>query len=719
MKKIIATALSLTMFSVSLLGTACKKNEVASSVKPIKPIEPIVTAQSLKGTNGAKLLLANENLDETVFTDVDFWDKMGDGQQATSTVKATAYRGAGSVAKPTDMTQEGEYTYWKSFDNYSQTMDLFDSVMEQIEKNALDVAENIGWFKKNVGITDKWVDGQTLLQVEENVESLYVKHDYETWKGFDVAHRQTRADAKNVYETYQYVDDFGGKNPVVERRMLFIPNEYYEWSMWEHVGVLNSYVMENCDGLWKMTRTYYDSRKDTNMNRDQYFSFDHYVLKDGYGLGFNYLTTCNEGQVLESEIKTYNLFDMENENELYNVIAYPQDKTYWVDVFMSNVESGVDGLRALTSDVQVIPTGKGDQWWIDSSDVVLTGGEVIEDGAMVRQIIGEKAFGWMPKQVRADNLGAALVQSENEWNARDVQFKIGAADLGDFATYVELLGNEFADTYEWNGFKIVRSLEDFDEGIAWLHSYYDQKTALYNAVKDNEQVETSQVDLSNTHFAGLTIEGNATYADGTVSVAEITAMVEENALLETNVDYVVRFGLALRDGMSFDTTRTVPLETANAQTFTYNGEGVMILTGSGEYALPAEISEGEYVVVAYVATANEGVRVSEMQVVGFTDVVGDRLNVVEMDVTLHKSQTNELVIHYAVKNILEVTLDGAKTYGIEEIEKILLDAVLMSGYPILSETVEQTADGYRLKCLLPVEGQLKEAYVYCVLPKTE
>ncbi len=225
--------------------------------------------------------------------------------------------------------------------------------------------------------------------------------------------------------------------------------------------------------------------------------------------------------------------------------------------------------------------------------------------------------------------------------------------------------------------------------------------------------------MSNTSFASLTLAGNGSYAGGKVSVTDLTATVAENALLEKDEEYVVKLGLALKGETGFDTTRTVVLSTETEEKVTYGGNGELTLTQSGEYALPTNISEGEYAVVAYVATAGEGVRVSDMRAVGFATVADERLDAVEMDITLEKAETDALLVQYTVKNTLELVLETGKTYDETEIEKLLLDAVLMNGYPILSEKMEETENVYRLKCLLPVSGRLVEAYVYCVLPKDE
>ncbi len=747
MRKFIAVGLAFSMLAFSLLSVGCKNDASQTGGLPNGGLPNGASqAESLKGTNGAKLLLANENLDETIFTDTDFWEKMN-GSQATenapkmvntaavnttvntAAVKSLAYKGAGEIksasVKPMSMTEVGEYTHWTDFENYSHTMTDFDSIMGVVEDAALDVAGNIGWLKKNVGVTDRWVNGERLLQVKEGEERLYIKHNHEFWNGFEVAIRTTRADAKNVYQIYRYSDDFG-LNPITETRTVFIPNEYYEYTIWEQKGVLNSWIVENKDGFWNMTRVYANFIRDDQMGRDVYLSLEHYTLKDGYGLGFDYIVTYDGEQLLEDRINTYNFFDAENENELYRVYCIPSANpgaypgAYVFETFMGNVEKGIDSLRAPTSEITIIPNeGKYEEWFVDLTDVVLENGTVIEEGGIVRQLEGDDYFGWVSEIIEAYNFGAALEQLESVWAERGVQFKVGAAELGELAAYTEMVGAEFKDTYTWNGFKSAQTLGDLKESVAWLQSYNNQNTELYNAVKDNAEAEMSIIDLSNTHFAELTLVGNGSYADGKVSVTDLTATVAENALLEKDEEYVVKLGLALKEETGFDSTRTVVLSTETEEKVTYGGTGELTLTQSGEYVLPTNLSEGEYAVVAYVATADEGVRVSDMRAVGFATVADERLDAVEMDIALEKAETDALLVQYAVKNTLEVVLETGKAYDETEIEKVLLDAVLMSGYPILSEKIEATEDGYRLKCLLPVSGRLVEAYVYCVLPKDE
>ncbi len=703
MKKFIALCLGLTIFAFMLTGVGC---ESKPGLK--KPT----------GTNGAKLLLANENLDETIFLEgLDVWT-MGEGtasepiSQGVITAPSITVGAplSGANIMPMGVTEQGEYTYWSDFEDYSDTMRTFNSIIEGVEKDSAEVAEEIGWIKKNVGVTDRWIDGKHLLQVKEGEEILYTKHDYESWNGYQVARRHTRSDAKNVYEIYLKILQSSG---TIEQRTMFIPGEYYEWTDKQMEEYFNSFVVENSDGIWKMTRVFYDLR---NGEGNEYFSFDNYVLKDGFGLGFNYIFRKEDGVIQKEGVNKYNFFDIANKRQMFDIGYLDSQNAYFFSTYLCNVESGVSSLRALTDNLTETGGINSD------GQLILSGGEVYGNGyGRVEKVFDDGSdegrnilYGWMNHRLSGNSLVDALLGLQTELQTKGITLKSDVNTIINDATYVELLADEFKDTFEWNGFYMAKDIEACLEGKAWLDSFFAGQEAMYGEVKDNPSQRATRMSYSGAGFAEVSVTGgDGEYADGKITVTELGITISDTTLLEAGQEYVIKLGLSLENEGRIEGVHTVALSAESEQMVEFSGEGDLAIVQSGEYALPHNVSQGEYVVVAYVATADEGIRVSEMQPLGFVNSADGEIQSAAMDICVTKTQENTLIVKYTIKNTLRVELEAGRQYGREEIERLLLNAVLNNGYPLFDEVVEQTDNGYRLKCLLPIDGELTEAYVYC------
>ena len=176
--------------------------------------------KELTGTMGAKIALARERLDESVFSEeMSFWDT----QESTVGVKSSEIANAGAarlsakhaqlkvIATANDEkiigTSESGYVIedgkvrWNTFGNNSRTMENFQNVFRDIEIDAAQVAESIGEIKKYVGVTDQWVGDYQMLMVDESRETLVEKYHFEdpNTTGYQVAHRYTRATAYEIY----------------------------------------------------------------------------------------------------------------------------------------------------------------------------------------------------------------------------------------------------------------------------------------------------------------------------------------------------------------------------------------------------------------------------------------------------------------------------------------------------------------------------------------
>ena len=182
MRKLLSFLAGIAVVGSSLLGAVgCKGNGLFGKDEK----------KSLTGTTAAKIALARERLDESVFSEeMSFWEtqesvvavksneiaKSGVTRLSAKRAKSRAVAvEKGGATEQNGYTVEDEKVRWHTFGNNSRTMENYQNVFRGIEIDAAQVAESIGTIKKYVGVTDKWVGDFQMLMVDESRETLVEK----------------------------------------------------------------------------------------------------------------------------------------------------------------------------------------------------------------------------------------------------------------------------------------------------------------------------------------------------------------------------------------------------------------------------------------------------------------------------------------------------------------------------------------------------------------
>ena len=158
-------------------------------------------------------------------------------------------------------------------------------------------------------------------------------------------------------------------------------------------------------------------------------------------------------------------------------------------------------------------------------------------------------------------------------------------------------------------------------------------------------------------------------------------------------------------------------------------DGDLTLTLSGQFDLPADISEGEYDVVAYAATADSGIRVSKFQRVLCVGEVNDTLTLENFKVQTVITPDKILRSTYEKLFDVAITLAGGAAYSYEQVLTAMENEVMDKGYFLTGAKIEaydpetQTATAvesetlsagvYRLAYLGKADGGKVTAYIYC------
>jgi hypothetical protein len=316
------------------------------------------------GTEAAKLLLANERLDEGfIGQKIDIGMNLVDVKDASKVVLSSSHmpssRGIVPLSNSRDVSNP-EHT-WSSFaQNYSMSMIEFSQFMTSVEHEAGYVAEDIAKMKNNVGVVDKWVNllngEKQMLRVFESADMLLTADKDEN---VHVYYRYTSDNAKNVYEMYSFMNYDDGNTGKI--RTLLIPGERGEYFFEDSLGFNDYFIAENSRGFWLATRFSYN-----DFDGYKNSSFYTYAVKDGLGFGCNTFLSTD----LSSSEKTYTIFDPINNRDYFSVTE--SDYFYSFGLNTSAISSGLNSITGnvthydeaegiyFTNDITSINTSVGD-----------------------------------------------------------------------------------------------------------------------------------------------------------------------------------------------------------------------------------------------------------------------------------------------------------------------------------------------------------------------
>ena len=713
---------------------------------------PLVSCALVKtvvhsGTEAAKLLLANERLDESLLgSNLSFLSKFSISAQADnndalglievydageSTSASPRVSTLTATTRPTfTNTAAGEHT-WKNFPAYSPSMVEYSQFVNSVERATATVAEEIAHMKNNVGITDKWVKvGKEwqMLRVYQDRDVLMV---IGTYNDIHVYYRYTNENAKNVYELYSFMDY--GDGTTANIKTLYIPGERCEHMSDHSTGFGDYFIAENSRGYWVNTRFSYQKHEDGSTDT----AFFPVVIKDGLGYGAAIQTFRHgeQGEDTQSD-GLYYVFDPAENRELFRINT--QGDRYDFELYLDAIK---DGFVSVTgSDVRYIDDAL--TYETDGPLSVLTtdkGSYAITPGAMLD---GAGAFTLTDGRVQYDHSerfhkGYVTFSRTGSTNVNNACRLLGMhlgdmglslyCDMNTVAQSVkeaEELTASFRDTFSWNGF-IQSDTDQAKKAHDLLQEQYRNARADYEAVKDYEQVSSRQVLSSDARFAALSILSNSenTFADGVLDLKNILVGTDDVALFESGTAYILQVGLSLVDEAGNPiSVNTVSLTGTEAKSTVFT-EGSITLSASGRYQIPLNLSSGRYAAVVYVATADEGIRVSEMKKLAFVDIREGEIESAAMLITATKEDSN-LFLAYKISNTRSITLEATQdTYTVEELTAIITREILAFGAPISQASLE-TADGqtidanatlgkgtYRMLCYINTVDGMAQGYV--------
>lgn len=682
------------------------------------------------GKEAAKLLLANERLDEKVLAKIDLGI---DGTQVANLSSGTPLKLSSDSQYMRLSDTFGVHYTWTEFEQHSHSMVEFTQFMKSIEHHVEGAASDIERMKNSIGVTDKWVDSgiisneELMLRVYENMDMLLVKQLEHN--ALDICIRYTNESAKNVYEIYSYYKYTDGST--ARMKLVYIPGERYEWSSQHSTGFGDYFIAENSRGYWIATRYGFNE-----MNA----SFTPLIIKDGLGYGgyVDINAPFHDRDESSIVIGAYSVFDPINNRELFRV--YKTDSMAEIEVYFTAIKSGFVSVStddaSYDAEDKVYQTAvlnklvtKNGEYIADDSDTGL--GNFTFSGGYVQHYYGDNFdYGNIRFTINYEDgkdLNDYVLDFDDYLKSLGLELYCNMETIKESLYHGELYCQEFDTAFEWNGIK----MSSFENALKAKQIFLDAtETALgyYKEVKDYPKTNTKQKLSSDADFADIDniVMGENTYSNGVISVSNVGISITDTALFENGLEYVLKLGLALCDESGNPiSVNTVALKSENESVISYAGGDIM-LTASGNYAVPKNLVEGDYVLVVYAADT-DGIRVSKMEKLAFVSIDEGKLDSSAMDIEISSINDN-FHATYTIKNTRYIDMTATKdSYSYDEIRRIVMQEILAYGYPDSSAVLEHengddvdknaslTKGTYRMIAYLPTSDGLAQSYVYLTI----
>lgn len=713
-------------------------------------------ANKIVGTQAAKILLARENMNDAD-TSFDWQNMFKDTEQQNLIQKAKPANFSHTLtinrvspmnyftSAPNSDTGElvhdspagkvyiknGEYNF-QNISGASYQGLVVESRLRNIDFRVENAAKNINYLKNELNIVNKWVkDGfsKFYLNVTSNKETLIEYYeDNIGQKSLWVVERETREDANSVY-SLMYTDMQTEKinNPTY---LVYIPNERYEY-YYGHEGNATDYLIaENDKGYWNVFMPEENDYENLLISDDFAFQSSGDFTTNGNGSGVVSTVDLRENIIAYGPTGlTLYLSAFNGINGIYASAENCVSNTY-VDNDSGEEKSYIEVNHLDKNKIKIgLNNGGfisyGDEFVYDEGTIQISG---IHQDFYSNPGFADPQYSFSISLDVGDglSLNEKLNLLETFLSNNGLTCKYNLNDIEKNIVKNSEIANSITSFYTWNGY-LMNSSENFKNAESVTFEKINTLFAEYERVKDAEEVKKPLLRVSKRQTFGKisnpTIDG-ATYSEGKIQINNVSVTVEKSNLLEDGKKYKLQIGLARmdKDG-KFLSQNTVNLKTNDSiVSEVYTGKP-LTLFASGIYELPTALEESRYVVVAYVVTDDEHIRVSEMKSIGFVDTVNDTIETPAVKINI-KSDDNNLIVEYNTKLFFDIVVNGELNYT--TLRRKMMAEVLKHGYPMDNEEITD-ANGdlitnqtivsgeYKLKFAISTIDGVVTGYVVCTV----
>ena len=670
--------------------------------RPSTPNDPVEVRVD-NGTEAAKILLANERLDSSVLEDSN--GLFTKGKKAFSKIVNETRRYNKKYAGRENETYtevNGDTIKWYNDVDYSNFKSFFDSYAVNIESSALRGGQLIDDTKKYIRVIDKWVNVggyEYLLTVNETSETIYSRSS----SMVEMCKRYTDESGQDVYEMFIQREDGS-------TRMKYIPGLVYEFTI--NSNGYNHYLFaENYKGYWTVNSTSdlqsyvyentlieYSSIQTMILKEEACYLFDTSVYSDRE-------TSTQSVQIISSDHKTdlititpntFTLFNTGIKGLDYIKIEASEDKrgefsnNHEVDRNLyvyeqNNVDDNGNKYKIYTTSGHKSATAVLENGMEFTQDDTFLNDKVRVGRIDVGYVAGCDAYGTMPFYTTAQSLDENFEIIKEFLNLTGITFRRDLQTVLDSAEFALNDVPNYGKYYKWNGY-VVNDLSQVKLAINAEKEKTKALTELLDTYKDIEVIdyENQEAMNANMYFADVTLsnENEISNEGFKVNVTKTDATVTDTLLFVDKEYYKLVFALQNKDGT------IIPLH-SNEENSTQFVKGKEFTTSQQLVTEIPEVDEGEYVLVTYVATAQEGIRVTNPEVVkgNFTSASNIATKINE---TIKTNEEGNLILVVEETNDIYQSVIGEYTYA--DLEQILAETAYQYGQLNEELVVEEFKD---------------------------
>ena len=697
---------------------------------------------NIYGTDVAKILLAQERLNSDVINGTSNLFKNGE-EAFNNIVKQTRRFSRRDTKRPNEAYTEvdGDTYKWYNDIEYSNFNSFFESYAVNIENSAKNGAELINHVKKNIRVVDVWVSFdhlEYLLKVDKVSETIYTRDNSGR---IEICKRTTDENGNDVYELLTVDNE-------TTVRMKYIPGLLYEFAIGlsQSQGYEHYLIADKSKGYWNIlstsgahTTVHPDglvfesvSFEALMMKEEGYYKFDYTLDNQGWSTG-----TIDNITLISSDGKTDLVTIGSGNATLFNTGIKGLDH---IEITASKEYVGdfdPNSNKVLYVYEQDNADSNGNPYKIYSTSGSKSAIAVLENGMQINEndsfvsdkvrigridvsyVAGCDAYGVIPLRIDARDLKETFDILVSFLDETNLSFK---RDLDTVLKSSEFALNDvknFSEFFQFNGYN-VNTLENAKLGIALELEKINNLKKLYDEVKDIKVISYhNQEEMDeNIHFADLEVTNAGTIENNgfQISVKDISVKVDDTVLFVENEKYKLVFALLKDDGS------ILPLNTNESNEVTFVKSDSFEISENTSLDIPL-LEKGNYVLVAYIATALEGIRITKASsIIGnFNEAI---LNQDGIKLTLSTNSDKYLIINstYDYNIYLEsneeftyeelVHYMGQSAYNHGMIDETVVEVFDGSEWHVLESTSEITTGQYRMKYIVTLENvNNQEGYV--------
>ena len=632
------------------------------------------------GTEVAKILLAQQRLDSSVFDDEDSIFNVG-YKAFNNIIERTKFNNRKYSGRPNETYTEvdGDIYKWYNDVDYSNFISFFNSYAETIEHSAKRGVELIDYTKKYIRVVNKWVkqyNQEYLLIVTEDSEMIISRYDNQY---IDICKRYTNEDGLSVYEMLQLSNEH-------MTRMKYIPGLVYEYSTKASNGYGHYLLADNHKGYWQVLSSngmqsyqFEGNTIETNtmtylvMKEEATYILDYTIESNGY----SYLGNI---RIVSSDGKSDLLSLSQNRIELFNTgvkglnhleIEASKDK---VGDFDPNSDEKLyvyeqDNFDHIKGEYKIYSTsGWKSATAVCENGLSLTEGDVLLDEKVVVEridvsyVAGCDSYGRIPFSTNATTLDEQFEILEELMKVTGLTFR------RDYDTVISCLKYAIKDAQNFTKFFTINDyhitdLEDIKKAYEIEDNKFNDLLDTYNQVKDLKpiDIEDQETYNDNIYFSDIEILGGSiTNDEFKVTINELKIKVKDTLLFVNDEEYMIVLGLLTSDEI------ITYISEEDLKTKYVKGEE-FILTQTKEIQFDTLVT-GEYVLVAYVALASEHIRITNYEKLQ-AEVIESVAQYIGYKNTIKNNQEGNLMIVSEVDYNIYVNVSGDYTY--QDLENLL------------------------------------------------